>query len=72
MPTVSGFEVVRQIKQLYQSFNEKLEKDDKTRSVQVLRPVICYLSQLERQVMIKFMQEEESAEYYLAKPLPCE
>ena len=37
---------------------------------QILRPVICYLSQYERQTMMSFLQEDEKAECYLEKPLP--
>ena len=38
----------------------------------ILRPVICYLSQYQRQTMLTFLEEDEMADCFLEKPLPLE
>ena len=37
--------------------------------LKVMRPMICYLSQQDRDAMRHFITESEKAEYYLEKPL---
>ena len=77
----NGVEVVKKVKDLYKKLNEKLANEQNQHlggppsnrsSVSVLRPLICYLSAQDYEVMSQFMQEDELADCYLEKPLKLE
>ena len=60
MPILNGIDTLRIIKEKYHKFN----KD------RLIRPMICYLSQLNYSGMKSFIREEEEPDCYLEKPLP--
>ena len=66
MPVLNGHETLKKVKQLFKDFNESSGLN----SPLVLRPMICYLSSTENDVMTQFLDEDEQAEIYLEKPLP--
>ena len=66
MPVLNGYETLKKVKQLFKDFNESSGPNEPL----VLRPMICYLSSTENEVMKQFLSEDEQAEIYLEKPLP--
>ena len=66
MPVLDGYETLKKVKQLFKDYNKNIDIN----SPMLLRPMICYLSSIEHQVMNQFLTEEEQAEIYLEKPLP--
>ena len=78
MPILNGLETLKIVKEKFAKINEKL--NGRTASemssdlpdpphLKVMRPMICYLSQQDRDVMRHFITESEKADYYLEKPL---
>ena len=66
MPILNGHETLKKVKQLFEDLNNSSDPDLPL----VMRPMICYLSSVERNVMEQFLTLEEQAEIYLEKPLP--
>ena len=60
MPIMNGLEALKQIKEQYANINK-----DK-----LVRPMICYLTQLNYANMRNFISPEEEPDCYLEKPLP--
>ena len=60
MPILDGLETLKLIKEQYSVYNK-----DK-----LVRPMICYLSQLNYANMKNFITLEEEPDCYLEKPLP--
>ena len=83
MPILTGLDVVAHVKEKFEQINQRnpLLHDEEEKQIntftaerssnkaKILRPFICYLSQLEFKVMRTFIKEEEKADYYLEKPL---
>ena len=69
MPIMTGFEVCKKVKALYKNMNDEAAAEGNNFQ-KVLRPVICFLSQYERNTMQYFIDTEEMADCYLEKPLP--
>ena len=80
MPIMDGAETVQIIKEKFVQFNltlnnkRLLNKKDATTTLSadetVLRPIICFLSQLEKAGIVHKLTEDEQADGYLEKPLP--
>ena len=60
MPILNGLETLKLIKEQYSIYNK-----DK-----LVRPMICYLSQMNYTTMRSFICLEEEPDCYLEKPLP--
>ena len=60
MPILNGLDTLKQIKTKYGKFDE----------TRLIRPLICYLSQLSYSPMNNFIAEDEQPDCYLEKPLP--
>ena len=60
MPILNGLETLKLIKEQYSIYNK-----DK-----LVRPMICYLSQMNYTTMRSFICPEEEPDCYLEKPLP--
>ena len=55
MPILNGYDTLKKVKQLFKDFNDKRDPA----SPLVLRPMICYLSSSEQEVMRQFLTKEE-------------
>ena len=60
MPILDGLETSKLIKKRFSAYDE----------AKLIRPMICYLSQLNCKTMTNFMSEEEEPDCFLEKPLP--
>ena len=60
MPILNGLETLKQIKQRFAAYDE----------TKLMRPMICYLTQLDHKQMSKFICQDEQPDCYLEKPLP--
>lgn len=71
MPILNGLETFRAIKEKFNQINRNQDDRAETHSTQneVVRPMICYLSQFDRNVMNEFMTKDEEADCYLEKPM---
>ena len=82
MLILNGLETLEIVKEKFEKINEKLNRriaiemaftEDASLPnpphLKVMRPMICYLSQQDRDAMRHFIRESEKAEYYLEKPL---
>ena len=75
MPILTGIEALVLIKNKYRIINEQYNqiKGNKVGldEVAVIRPLICYYSQYDRDTMPIAMTDDEMADLYLEKPLPA-
>ena len=62
MPLVDGFETSVKVKQLFTQHNEK-------NKIKLLRPMICFLSQLDPESTTHIITKQEYAEIYFEKPI---
>ena len=80
MPILNGLETLKIVKEKFDKLNAKLNERIANEMpsdfllpapsrLKVLRPMICYLSQHDREAMRHFITESEQPEYYLEKPL---
>ena len=60
MPILNGLETLKLIKSRFEAREEQ----------RLMRPMICYLSQLNYKPMSSFICQEEQPDCYLEKPLP--
>ena len=73
MPIKNGFQAAQAIKTLFDNFNSDLRgASDSPHECQVVRPLICYLSQLEKADYETMNASNSSikADCYIEKPLP--
>ena len=61
---------MKMIKEKYSQVNQQYKEENKTDADLVLRPLMCYYSQHNRDMMGAFTTEEEKADCFLEKPLP--
>ena len=64
MPIFSGFEVCKKVKELYEKFNSTDADGRRHHETELLRPMICYLSQHDRNSMELFIEDDEKADFY--------
>ena len=57
---MDGLETLKKIKEQYKAFDESI----------LMRPMVCYLSQLNFEGMGSFIQDNEQPDCYFEKPLP--
>ena len=78
MPILNGIQVLMRVKEQFAQLETKLSNDrqllvsngeSKPPKVQVVRPLIAYLSQNDYAHMKMFCQPEERADLFLRKPL---
>ena len=69
MPVLSGLEVCEKVRNIYEAM-EELCAESSEKGIKIVKPLICYLTQYERQTMIKFIKEGERADLFLEKPIP--
>ena len=68
---MTGMEALLRIKQKYEALNHEPAVNESTeKNPRIIRPLICYYSQLDRSTMELYIKEEERADFYLQKPLP--
>ena len=64
MPILNGMETLVMVKERILAHNKRKEMPE------VIRPLICYLSQYDPGTMKSFIKMAEIADCYLEKPLP--
>ena len=66
MPMMTGMEAILKIKQKYEAINEDTARtENNNKHPRIIRPLICYYSQLDRSTMELYIKEEERADFYL-------
>ena len=76
MPGVSGFQVITQVKAKISAYNAMKSQllcsprpnsqiDTTERHNVVFRPLICYYTQYDHNIMSNFITRDEEADYYL-------
>ena len=60
MPILNGFDTLKLVKERFREYDETV----------LMRPMICYLSQLDYTGIGTFIKEDELPDCYLEKPLP--
>ena len=85
MPILNGFETLRLVKEQFDRHNKRLntvissnnDDDDETGMLSkseptqhlILRPLIIFVSQLDRKQFVDFFEDDEKPDFYLEKPL---
>ena len=72
MPVLNGFETFNRVKEMFASHNQRLSAqigDNETKTY-ILRPLVVFFSQLEKDQFRHFYSTEEQADFFLQKPLP--
>ena len=65
MPILDGMETCKRVKMKFEEFN-KVNNDKSP----IIRPLICYFSAYNDEMMKSFINEDEKADCYIEKPLP--
>ena len=72
MPVLNGFETFHRVKEMFASHNQRLnaQMGDNENKTYILRPLVVFFSQLEKDQFKHFYATEEQADFFLQKPLP--
>ena len=83
MPILNGFETLKRVKEMFKLHNTRLN-EERSRSIgdeeplrminteehtHILRPLIIFVSQLDRNQFTHFFVDDEKPDFYLEKPL---
>ena len=84
MPILNGFETLKLVKEQFKRHNKRLNEvissndgDEETGMLVkseppqhlILRPLIIFVSQLDRKQFVDFFEDDEKPDFYLEKPL---
>ena len=74
MPILDGLSTLMAVKDKFRQFNlaqshYHREVDSQAKQDEVARPMICYLSQFNKNTMNSFITKEEEADCFLEKPI---
>ena len=78
MPIKNGFDTLGEVKRLYEKHNARLQQSNfsplinsrlTNQRLLIMRPLIVFFSQFDRNQFTQFFTEDEQPEFYLEKPL---
>jgi len=59
MPILDGFETLKKAKEVFKVANTRLAASQLEQTTLIMRPTICFFSQLERERFVHFFSDEE-------------